>query len=114
MHTEKWFLRGRKIKLGMKINFIMLGIILFLAAAIGVVVVQQITAGIKEFAVEKAKGDLEIAYRYLTVKYPGNWTIQDGKLYKGNLLMNENFDIVDQIGQDTGDTAFPKGYEYCF
>jgi methyl-accepting chemotaxis protein len=78
-----------KLNLGTKINLIVLGIILFLSSIVGAVVVQQVTIGIKQFAVEKAKGDLGLAYRYIKNKYPGEWAIKNGKLYKDSTVMNE-------------------------
>ncbi|WP_313799955.1 methyl-accepting chemotaxis protein [Cytobacillus sp.] len=95
----------RKLKLGMKINLMVLAILLALSAIIGVVVNQEIRKGIKEFAIEKAKADLTLAYKYIDIKYPGEWSIKDGQLYKGTTLINENNDMVDEIGQDTGDTV---------
>lgn len=100
MNTKKW-----KLKLGTKINLIILGIILFLSVTTGAVVIHQIEAGIKEVAVEKAKGDLELSFRYVSTKYAGDWAIKDGKLYKGTTVINDNFEIVDGIGNITGDTV---------
>lgn len=94
-----------KLKLGTKINLIVLSIILALSAILGFIVTREITAGVKEFAVEKAKGDLTLAYRYINNKYAGDWKVVDGKLYKGLTLMNENYELVDKIGEDTGDTV---------
>ncbi|MFD1171190.1 methyl-accepting chemotaxis protein [Oceanobacillus picturae] len=94
-----------KLKLGTKINLIVLSVILLFSAVIGIVVNNEITKGVKEFAIEKAKGDLSLAYRYLDNKYTGEWEIKNNQLYKGTTLMNENFEIVDKIGQDTGDTV---------
>lgn len=103
------YMRNRKLKwklnIGTKINLIVLGIIFFLSFVVGIVVVQQVTIGIKQFAVEKSKGDLSLAYRYIDNKYPGEWTIKNGKLYKGSTVMNGNFEVVDKIGEDTGDTV---------
>ncbi|OLN22027.1 methyl-accepting chemotaxis protein [Domibacillus antri] len=96
---------NRKLKLGAKINLMVIGIILFLSIIVGAVVIQQVGAGIKQFAVEKAKGDLSLAYRYIDNKFPGEWAIKDGQLYKGDTVMNENFETVDKIGEDTGDTV---------
>lgn len=84
---------------------IVLGIILIFSTVIGIVVNQEITEGVKEFAVEKAKGDLSLAYRYVDNKYPGDWEVRDNQLYKGTTMMNDNFEIVDEIGNDTGDTV---------
>lgn len=94
-----------KLKLGMKINLIIFSITILLSLTIAIVVYSEITAGIKEFAVEKAKGDLTLAYNYIDAKYPGNWEIKDGKLLKGSTVMNEYFELVDKIGRDTGDTV---------
>ncbi|MFD2680716.1 methyl-accepting chemotaxis protein [Bacillus seohaeanensis] len=93
------------MKLGTKINIMVLAIILSLSMIIGFVVNQQITKGIEEFAVEKAKGDLGLAYRYINNKYPGDWAIKGDKLYKGTTLINDNYEVVDKIGEDTGDTV---------
>ncbi|MGE7660378.1 methyl-accepting chemotaxis protein [Peribacillus sp. NPDC097197] len=94
-----------KLTLGAKINFIVLGIILLFSVIVGAVVVQQVSKGVKTVSVEKAKGDLASAYRFIDTKYPGDWKIDGGKLYKGTVAMNGNFDLVDTIGKDTGDTV---------
>jgi len=56
-------------------------------------------------ALEKVKSDLHTGEALLDSRYPGPWQIRDGKLYKGDTLMNENFAIVDEIGRLTGDTC---------
>ncbi len=94
-----------KLKLGTKINIIVFTIIITLSVIIGIVVNQEITSGIKQFATEKAKGDIGLAYRYINNKYPGEWEIREDKLYKGTTVLNDNYEVVDKIGEDTGDTV---------
>lgn len=94
-----------KLKLGTKINLMFLAFMILFSGIVGLLVHQQVSKGIKEFAVEKAKGDLALAYDYIHSAYPGDWAITDGKLYKGTALMNENFDLVDSIGADSGGTV---------
>ncbi|WP_077210822.1 methyl-accepting chemotaxis protein, partial [Bacillus dakarensis] len=93
------------LKLGTKINLLVITIILILSAIVGAIVHYQITKGIEEFAIEKAKGDLNLSYRYLDSKYPGEWERKGDELYKGSIPINENYVIVDEIGEDTGDTV---------
>lgn len=93
------------MKLTMKINLLVLGIILSLSTVIGFVAYNEITKGVKEFATEKAKGDLKLAYSYIENKFYGNWEVKGDKLYKGSTMMNENYGVVDKIGKDTGDTV---------
>lgn len=94
-----------KFKLGTKINLIVISIVLLLSVIIGGVVVNEVTKGIKAFAIEKAKGDLSISERYIRNKFPGEWEIRNGKLYRGDHLFNNDFELVDAIGQDTGDSV---------
>jgi methyl-accepting chemotaxis protein len=37
--------------------------------------------------------------------FPGDWEIKGGLLYKGGVLMEENYQVVDEIGELTGDTV---------
>lgn len=94
-----------KLKLGSKINLLVLCVILYLSASMGYLAHKEITTGIEEFAIEKAKGDLQFSYRYIDVKYPGEWEVKGDKLYKGSTLINDNEEIVDDIGGDLGDTV---------
>ncbi|WP_096199718.1 methyl-accepting chemotaxis protein [Bacillus sp. FJAT-45350] len=94
-----------EFKLGTKINLIVIAIIMLLSTIVGFVVHQQMTKGIEEFATEKARADLTFAYRYIDTLYPGDWTIESNQLYKGSILMNDNYGVVDTIGDDTGDTV---------
>lgn len=39
----------------------------------------------------------KLGYAYLDAKYPGDWNVSNGKLYKGKMLINDNIEIVDFI-----------------
>jgi methyl-accepting chemotaxis protein len=95
----------KKRSIGTKISLIVISVLLVFSVAVVAVVIQQMGQGIKTFAREKAKSDLQLASEMLNYKYPGNWSIQDGKLYKGSIQINDNEEIVDEIGQLTGDTV---------
>lgn len=56
-------------------------------------------------AQEKLRSDMNLGFAYLNEKMPGDWSIQNGSLYKGNERVNENFSVVDEIGSLTGDTV---------
>lgn len=49
--------------------------------------------------------NLEMGYGILDREYPGEWRLENGDLYKGDTLLNENYEIVDYIGDLTGGTA---------
>lgn len=91
--------------IGTKISMILIGVLLVFSAAVMVVVINEMKNGITSFAGEKARSDLKLAERFLEYKYPGPWQIKDGQLYKGDLRINENYGLVDEIGELTGDTV---------
>ena len=55
----------------------------------------------KEAAVVKAKADLATGYEIIEQQYPGNWRLEGDKLFKGEALMNKNYELVDKIGRLT-------------
>ncbi|MFO7568351.1 MAG: methyl-accepting chemotaxis protein [Smithellaceae bacterium] len=56
-------------------------------------------------AQEKLAGDLAMTRACIDDKYPGAWLIQDGRLFKGDTQMNDNVNLVDLIGKNTGDNV---------
>jgi len=52
---------------------------------------------------EKLKGDLAMTKAIISEKYPGQWSLREDKLFKGETQMNNNFEMVDKIGELTGD-----------
>jgi methyl-accepting chemotaxis protein len=56
-------------------------------------------------AQEKLTGDLAMTRTYIEDKYPGQWSIQDDKLMKGDTPMNDNFSLIDKIGNNTRDNV---------
>lgn len=38
----------------------------------------------------------------LNAKYPGDWSLDGDKLYKGETLINENYEFVDEFSEETG------------
>lgn len=56
-------------------------------------------------AIEKVKTDSNLAAALLDSRFPGSWHVRDGKLYKGDTLVNENFFFVDEVERQTGDTC---------
>jgi methyl-accepting chemotaxis protein len=54
---------------------------------------------------QKLSSDLKLGLTLLDLKYPGNWEIRDNKLYKGEVEINNNFEIVDNVKKSTGSLA---------
>ncbi|MDQ0171744.1 methyl-accepting chemotaxis protein [Paenibacillus tundrae] len=95
----------RSMSIGTKISLIVIGIFILFSSAVAVSVIMEMRQGITTFATEKAKRDLQMANHIITYKYPGEWAIKDGQLFKGEVTMEGNFDLVDELGEASGDTV---------
>lgn len=93
-----------KMNIRMKILlFMVLFVVIILAIASSTIII--VDRKVIVTAHEKLAGDLAMGRALLDEKFPGSWSIRDGKIFKGDATMNENFDIVDTIGALTGDTV---------
>ncbi|MDQ0207249.1 methyl-accepting chemotaxis protein [Alkalicoccobacillus murimartini] len=95
----------KNLGLSFKINALVLSLLLVFGCALGLVVYILVTEGIKEMALEKAESDLLLSFHAIDKEFPGDWTVIDGELYKGETVLNNNFELVDQIAEMTGGTV---------
>ncbi|XXC21279.1 methyl-accepting chemotaxis protein TlpC [Bacillus subtilis] len=93
-----------KMKLGTKILCLVFVVILLFSASVGTVMLKEITENMKQMATEKAKGDLALSSTYIDDVISGDWQVKNNKLYKGQTQINGNEELVDLLGEKTGDT----------
>jgi methyl-accepting chemotaxis protein len=93
------------MKFKYKIVALFVTAIVFINVGIGVYSVNSMKQKVLGAAQEKLLSDAALGNALLDEKYPGDWSIQDGELYKGTAKINNDFEIVDQIGELTGDTV---------
>lgn len=79
--------------------------IVLINVGIGMYSVNSMKQKVLGAAQEKLKSDAAMGNALLNERFPGNWSIKEGSLYKGATKMNDKFDIVDEIGELTGDTV---------
>lgn len=54
---------------------------------------------------DKAEADMRQTMRVLDLTYPGDWQVRPDGLYKGNQKMDGAYEIVDDLGQLTGNNV---------
>ncbi|MGV8057685.1 MAG: methyl-accepting chemotaxis protein [Smithellaceae bacterium] len=74
-------------------------------AIIGIATLFTVHSQVIMTAHEKLKGDLAMTKAMLNEKYAGEWSLRGDKLFKGETEMNDNFDMIDKIGELTGDSV---------
>ncbi|MCP8970346.1 methyl-accepting chemotaxis protein [Ectobacillus ponti] len=96
---------GKMRSIGTKMNFLFLAAFLLLGAVLTYAANIEMTKGMKNTIIHKVQSDLQMSYAYIDEKYPGDWSVQNGELWKGKTKMSGNFGAVDEVGKLTGDTV---------
>ena len=89
----------------LKLSVLISVILIILIGAIETYSVKSMRDRLIESIQIKLTSDLGMGRRLLETTYPGPWSVKDGLLYKGDKVMNENYEIVDLIGSLTNDTV---------
>ncbi|MFD1849593.1 methyl-accepting chemotaxis protein [Oceanobacillus bengalensis] len=95
----------KNFKIGTKINLLVIAIILFLSSIIALVSFFQVKKAMEEVFTDRVQVVSGLGYNWLDETYKGEWEIKDGELYKGNVKMNDNNEIMDKIGELTNGAA---------
>lgn len=82
-----------------------MSMIIILSVITGTYSISQMKSKIIASAQSKLHSDLALTRTLINARYPGDWQLIDGNLYKGDYLFNNQFDFVDEIGELTGDTV---------
>lgn len=90
----------------LRINFkYVLVLFLFFGGVLFFVMNNQVTRLVNQSVIEKLDSDNKLGYSLLNQKYPGDWRIEGEKLYKGLVLINDNFELVDEVERQTNSLA---------
>jgi Methyl-accepting chemotaxis protein len=87
-----------KWKVTLILDFLLLSIILLTTF----MVKNSFTDLISSKTTDELMNYSSLGLSFLDINYPGDWSIKDGQLYKGDTLMNDNYEIVDSLSKDTG------------
>lgn len=71
----------------------------------GIYATYSMSEKVMETAEQKLVSDLALGREIIDNYYPGDWQIREGQLCKGDILIEGNFEVVDRIGELTGDTV---------
>jgi methyl-accepting chemotaxis protein len=94
-----------QIRLRLKLIFIYIIILFAFSLLLFGIIYFQVQKLVNQTFADKLNADLNLGYRLINEKYPGKWVVSGGKLLKGNVLMNENYELVDAISKETGSLA---------
>lgn len=94
-----------KWSIGKKLMVMIAAVIIIGTIVLALVVTGIFKEKIVSAAQEKLISDMATATVILDQMYEGAWELKDDQLYKGSILLNDNFEFVDRMGELTGDTV---------
>jgi len=93
------------MKIKSKFNVLQASILLFIIVTVVITVKIQVEKELTAVYTEQVQVVSGLAGNWLDVTYPGEWSLQDGAIYKGDIKINDNNDFVDQVGAITKGAA---------
>lgn len=96
---------ARKINVRLRLILAFTLVVIVVAGVMGIYATNEMSEKIVNAAQQKLKSDLALGKQIIDERYPGEWSIVEGILYKGTVPMENNFKVIDDIGSLTGDTV---------
>lgn len=89
------------MKIKWKIVLVFASLIVAAITVINVLYYLNISKFIENEHINQLSGYSRTGYQLLDHKYPGDWKVDGEKLYKGDVLLNGNYEFVDGFAEDT-------------
>ena len=93
------------MKIRVKLMIVCLSMVILTTLAVSFFAVWQTKKHIVSSVQAKAKSDLTTTWNLVNAKYPGEWRVEGSKFFKGSMLLNGNFALVDEIAKLTDDSS---------
>ncbi|MEN6326360.1 MAG: methyl-accepting chemotaxis protein [Syntrophomonas sp.] len=106
MHFMRWVEKMlRKIDVRKRLIIAFTVVLALVTGTMGIYATSVMSEKITFTAHEKLKSDLALGEEIINKHYPGEWKIVDNRLYKGDTLVEGQYEVIDQIGSLTGDNV---------
>ena len=102
---EKYELLARIINVKIRLIVTFTLVLMVVTGVMGIYATSVMSDKILAASHEKLKSDLALGMEIINLQYPGDWQVKDGQLYKGDTLIDGNYELIDIIGQETGDSV---------
>jgi len=94
-----------KMRIKSKFNFLVITVIIYLALNICIMSDYKINKSMTNVYKSKVAVESELGMSIINERYPGEWNVKNGELYKGDVKINYSNDIFEEIGRITGGIA---------
>lgn len=90
------------MKLKAKLILSFSSVLILFAASVFLIVINKVNSMEGSNFLKNVEIGSKLGESYIEEKYPGQWQVRDNKLYKGDVLINDNYEAVDTIKKNTG------------
>ncbi len=102
---ESYELIARKISVRLRLVLVFTLILATVTGVMGIYATRVMSEHIQNTAQQSLQAQLEMTKYIIDTNYPGEWQLLDGKLHKGSLLIEGNYNVIDKIGELTSDNV---------
>lgn len=88
-----------RLRITQKVNLLVIGLLLLMGIAFLAIIRYEVSSAFQTSAVKAADSNMMLGYEYVDMKYPGEWMMVEGDLYKGEAKISGNEELVDSLAE---------------
>lgn len=88
-----------KMRITQKVNVLVISLLLVMGIVFVSIIQIEVSGAFKASAMKDAESTIKLGYEYLDMKYPGEWKMIQGELYKGETKISGNNELVDALAE---------------
>lgn len=88
-----------RLRITQKVNLLVIGLLLLMGIAFLAIIRYEVSSAFQTSAVKAADSNMMLGYEYVDMKYPGEWMMIEGDLYKGEAKISGNEELVDSLSE---------------
>jgi len=115
METDSKRVCSVRFRFSAKLALVLVMVAVGVSATIGALSIVTIRTDVTSLVNTRVKRDLATVRDVINQKYPGSWSLQGDEILKGEHVVNEDYELIDEIGRLTGNTVtvFRKDTRVC-
>ncbi len=89
------------MKIRWRVTIVSSTMLLLLTVVVSIMVFNRVTALVEKTTKTELENYSSMGMSLLDHMYPGDWSLEEDRIYKGGVLLNDNFEAVDSLTENT-------------
>lgn len=94
-----------RFRFSAKLTVLLIAVAAIVSAVLGILSYLSLQRGVDSLVLSTVDHNLNTVKEIVDSRYPGHWSVQGDSILKGDHVMNDDYELIDEIGRITGTTV---------